>query len=570
MKIGSREIAVKGWHTDLFCMALILGLNPITHFFNCSPRVFSPDTITYMTLGKDLFSKGLLYIPSWAHVDNGIICPPLYPLLIACGNLFSGESLKVAEWVSCLSVLAASIPIFLYLKETTNRVIALLTVFLIQINFYYFSLGMWPLSEATFLLTLSCTLLLTLRLFRNSEKSSSALPLLLGVSCALVFLSRQIGIIVLIFLIALFVLYGLIFSRRERRVIFKNALFMVLGWLILVAPYTIIIYYQTGHHPLQQNFSTAKYDVTTQDPKVLAEIERIEAIPDESYAVIYVKRRLLRKLLPDASEMLYRVDRKKREKTGLLNEVLSTLKSPKDYAGRLYHNTMHLGEPLGNFLLYLFFVLCISPFFVKSENRKLLSRLLLPLLILFYLLVVSCFTDKIPRYIYILFPFALMHIAGELSVCFHAANNALKIRFIMFSSLICYFIVYAFFALVTPHYFTELRVSPKLQDFETHFESLTKKVNGEPVFSLSPFDSYVSGGSFRLLPNDSLEKVVKYGKKTGVRWLLVSRTESTLRQIQLYTNVQWYRKPSLDKEYPHLVGYCCETYDGDYTLYEML
>ena len=113
---------------------------------------------------------------------------------------------------------------------------------------------------------------------------------------------------------------------------------MVLGWLILVAPYTIIIYHQTGHHPLQQNFSTAKYDVTTQDPKVLAEIERIEAIPDESYAVIYANRRLLRKLLPDASEMLYRVDRKKREKTGLLNEVLSTLKSPKDYAGRLCHN----------------------------------------------------------------------------------------------------------------------------------------------------------------------------------------------------------------------------------------
>ena len=552
---------------DLFCLVLILGLNPITYFFSCSPRIFSPDTMAYLTLGRDLFSKGLLYIPSWYHVNNGLICPPLYPFLIACGQFFSAESLKLAEWVSCLSALAASIPIFLYLKETTNRVIALLTVFLIQINFCYFSFGMRPLSEATFLLILSCTLLLALLLFRNPEKSSRALSLLLGVSCALVFLSRQVGITVLIFLIGLFLLHGLISSRTGRGVIFKNALFMVLGWLILLTPYTIIIFYQTGHHPLQQNFSNAKYEVTTDDPKVLAEMERIEAIPDESYAFIYAKRRLLRKLLPDASEMLCRVDRKKREKSGFLNEVRSTIKSPEDFIARIYSNTQHLRKPLGSILLYLFVALCISPFLVKSENVKLLNRLSLPLFIVFYLLALSCVSDKIPRYIYILFPFALMHIAGELFICFQAVSKALRIRL---TSLVFFSIMYAFFLFVTPHFFTELRVYPKLQDVETRFESLRKKVNGEPVFSLNPFSSYMAGGSCRLLPNDSLEKVVKYGKKTGVRWLLVTRTESDLREIQLYINAQWYRDPSLDKAYPHLVRYCCETPSEAYTLYEIL
>jgi hypothetical protein len=342
MKIIGKDFAFKPWHLDFFCVALIVGLNPITHFFNCSPKIFSPDTIAYLTLGRDLFSKGLFYIASWGHIDNGLIYPPLYPFFIACGNLFFGEPLKVAEWVSCLSALAASIPIFLYLKQTTNRVVAVLTVFLIQINLYYFSFGMRPLSEATFVLTLSWTMFLTLLLFRSSMSNRRGLSLIVGLSCALVFLSRQIGIVVFLFLLGFFLLQGLTSYRTEQRAFFKNTLFMALGWLIVIAPYTIIIYYQTGHHPLQQNFSTAKHDVTTDDPEVLAEIERIENIPDKSYAVIYGKRRFLRKLLPDASEMLYRVDRKKREKAGLLNDIFSTLKSPKDFIARIYSNTQHL------------------------------------------------------------------------------------------------------------------------------------------------------------------------------------------------------------------------------------
>ena len=555
------------WYLNLLCLILIIVLNPVTFFFNCSPRVFTPDTVAYITMARELFDKGFLYIPSWCHGDQGLICPPLYPFLMACGNLLFGALVRTSEWVSSLCALIALVPIYAYVRRISSRSNAVMISLLIGINYYYFVAAMTPLSEATFLLTLSYTLVLTLRLLEDSEKNRRALPLLLGLSCALVFLSRQIGIIILVFLVGFFLLHGLFSSRAERAVILKKASFMVLGWLILVAPYTIIIYYQTGHHPLQQSFSSAKYEVTTDDPEVLREIQRIENIPNVTYGTVYAKRRLMRKLLPDASEMLYRVDRKKEEKAGLFYQFLSALKSPKDYAARLYHNTMHLAEPLGNFLLYLFLILCISPFFVKSENRKLLDRLLLPLFILFYLLVVSCFTDRIPRYIYILFPFALMHIAGELFVCFHKVTNALRIRF---SILIFLVIAYAFFLLVTPHYFTELSVSPKLQHVETQFESFRKKVNGEPVFSLSPFSSYLSGGSCRLLPNDSLEKVVKYGKKTGVRWLLVDRTESALSEIYFYTNAEWYRSANLQREYPHLVRFCCETADGSFSLYEIL
>jgi len=393
------------------------------------------------------------------------------------------------------------------------------------------------------------------------------LSLTVGLSCALVFLSRQIGIVVFIFLLAFFILQDLTSYKTERRAAFKNTLFMALGWLIVIAPYTLIIYYQTGHHPLQQNFSTAKHEVTTSRPEALEEIRRIESLPDSSYGMIYAKRRLMRKLLPDASEMLYRVDRKKRERAGFLKVFLSTFKNPKYFLGKIYNNIMYLRDVVGGVVLGIFFVLCLTPFFVKFENMKLLNRLLLPFFILFYLFVISCFTDKIPRYIYILFPFVLMHIAGELFVCFHAVTSKLKIRL---SALVFFFVVYTLFLFVTPHFFTELNIFPKLKETETEFYSLRKRVNGEPIFSLAPFSSYLLGGSCRLLPNDSLEKVVKYGRKTGVRWLLITRTKSARSEMSFYTNAQWYWNRSLEKDYPDLVRFCCGTADGSLALYEIL
>ena len=228
---------------------------------------------------------------------------------------------------------------------------------------------------------------------------------------------------------------------------------------------------------------------------------------------------------------------------------------------------MYLREPLGGLILGTFFLFCLSPFFVKSEKMKLPNRLLLPLFILFYLSVVSCFTDKIPRYSHILFPFVLMHIAGDLFVCFHAVTSKFKITL---SNFVFFFVVYAIFLFTTPHFFTELNIFPKLKETETEFYNLREQIKGEPVFSLSPLGSYLAGGSCRLLPNDSLEKVVKYGRKTGVRWLLVSRTESALSEMQLYINAQWYRSPNLQREYPHLVKFCCKTADGGYLLYEIL
>ena len=95
-------------------------------------------------------------------------------------------------------------------------------------------------------------------------------------------------------------------------------------------------------------------------------------------------------------------------------------------------------------------------------------------------------------------------------------------------------------------------------------------VKGEPVFSLDPFSSYLARGLYRVLPNDSLEKVAAYGNLTGVRWLLVTWTWHTRRELHYYDRAQWYDSPSLERAYSHLVKLRCETPDGGAVLYEIL
>jgi len=568
VRVKSSDFVPKRWYLDFFCLLLVIGLNPIIHFFNCSPWQFLPDTFAYMTMGRDLFYNGQFYIPSWSYADIGLILPPLYPFFIACGQLLFGDSLKVAEWISCTCGIMASVPIYLYIKEMTNRVFAVITVLLIQVNYYYFLIGMRPLSESTFLLAMSCTLLLTLKLFKDQSSASKKLAFILGTACGLVFLSRQIGIIVFIFL-GIFSLIQILtsYGAERQKVIVKNLLFILLGWLVFLTPYTAIIFYQTGNHPFQQYFQEREIKITGVKPEALSEIKQIESLPEEDYNMIYAKRRLMRKLLPDSSEMFCRIDRNKGKKTGLLNRFISIFKNPKAYIAKIYSNTLHLRDPLGSVILFIFLVSCISPFLVKGEKAKLLRRLLLPFFIIFYLLAISCFTDVVSRYIYVLFPFVLMHIAGELFVCMSALTDAIKLKV---STVYFTCFIYILFIFVTPKFFTALNIAPKLDDIEIEYCGLREHINGEPVFSLFPLEAYLSGGAFRVLPNDSLEKVVRYGRKTGVRWLVISWIRNTESELELYTNAQWYSNPSLGKDYFNLVRFCCGSDDGKIALYEIL
>jgi hypothetical protein len=567
MSITKRVFASKSWYWEFFCILLIIGLNPITHFFNLSPNIFMPDSIAYISMGRDLFDKGLLYIDSWGHIDTGLILPPLYPFFIAIGGLFSKPLLNVAEWVSSISAMSASILIYLYLRKLTSKVIGVATILLIQVNFYYFLVGMRPLSEATFLLTLSLVLLLALVIFKRADRKKRGMAFLVGLACALVFFSRQIGITALLFFGVFGSIWSLSFRRKERRVIFENLLFVLFGWLVAITPYTIGIYNQTGHHPFRQEIFERDHRATNIDREVMAEIRAIERLPARNYQMIYAKRRLLRKLLPDGSEMYAYVDREERKSRGILPVLWSSLKNPKDYINRVYKNLMHFRDPLGYLLLFLFLVFCITPFFIKSVNAKRQERLIIPCFILSYLLVLAFFADKLPRYVYVLFPFAIVQIAIELFICSEIFASSLKIKF---PKLMFFCVVYMFFLFITPKLFWDLNLYSKLGGLECEYASLRRKLNEEPVFTLHPLFSYLVGGEYRILPNDSLAKVAKYGRKTGVHWLVIALTDIAREQLTLHTNVNWYWNSSLESEYPGLVKFCCRIDDEEVALYELL
>jgi hypothetical protein len=573
------EWHVKPLYLDVFCIIIIIALNPVSHFITFTPFIFGSDTIAYATMAKELFTRGLLYIPSWGHVDTSLILPPLYPFLIAWGRIFSPQTLNVAEYVSSLCALMCSVMIFLYLKKTTNRIISVVTLILIQINLYYFVTGTEPLSESTFWLTLSITLYLLLMINNDHKQERKLQAFLAGLACCLVFLSRHIGIIVIVFVTIIFLIQWLAVLGEQRKILNRNFLFILLGWMIIFVPYAMILYSQTGQGPLTQGFRKHKYVVTVKDPEILKEIEecrtltpdlleQIETVPHSDYGLIYAERRCMRKLLPDASEMYSHITVEKEEGAGYLKRVFSSFKNPKDYLDRLYNNIIHLIGPLGRVLIMLFFVLCFLPFFIKSNKTKLLNRLLLPFFIIFYLVMVSFLTGEIERYIYILFPFCLMYISVELFICFDAIMDALRLK--RFSNLILPLSIFSIILLATPNFFTAFEVIPKVQGAEKEYDYFREYIKGAPVFSLAPYYSYIAGGSYRILPDDSLDKVACYGKRTGVRWLLIVYSPSLAGELDLYSNIQWYYNFWLQRDYPELVKFRVATPDRLMVLYEIL
>jgi len=249
-----------------------------------------------------------------------------------------------------------------------------------------------------------------------------------------------------------------------------------------------------------------------------------------------------------------------------MGNLMKLFRDPKAHAERVLSNFMNLRDPLGSFLLYLFLVSCVSPFILRCEDRRLAERIVLPFLIFLYLTVISCFADTISRYMYILFPFVLMQIAGELFVFCRAISSALGNR-IWGVALMC--AAYASFAFATPRYFNSLALSSKVGSVEAEFRKMRDMVKGEPVFSLFPFSSYLAGGLYRVLPNDSLDKVATYGNLTGVRWLLVTRTGHTRSELTLYDRAKWYGSPSLEETYSHLVKLRYSNPGGGAKLYEI-
>jgi hypothetical protein len=551
------------------CFAIIIFSNPVTYYFSYSIHLIPADSIAHFLFADNLFKNGLLYIPSWGHVDTSLILPPLFPFLIGLVNLLADGTLKASEWVNATCLLLVSVSLYLYLKGMAGRVAAVMAVVVLQLNYYYTYFAFVPLSEATFALTLCFALLVLLRLHKHAYYSSS-LSLALGLCAALVFFSRQIGLFMYVFLM-IWVMSQLLARPVEQRAALAKSLALIsAGWFVLTVPYALVLHQQTGQSPMQQWFRSYEYVVRTDDPKVTAEIMKLNDLPTASYNDAYQKQRLLRALLPDGSEMLSKVvlvdaGSQLDEDNSAVSQALAALVNPSVYFRRLYRNFASINGVVGDILLYLFLASWVTPFVARSQDVSASTRLILPACIIFYLLSLSLVTGIVIRYVYIIFPFVIAHVACELFFCLNKWRGKSPIAI---AAIALFFFGLAIAS--TPKYSPERKFWPKAPIERTMLGTFRDHVQpAEPVFSVTPFLSYGAGGTYRILPNDSLAKVVAYGKKTGVRWILISKMRGHLEEIKFYNQASWYLGTSLEADYPELVRLCCSI-GGAFFLYEII
>jgi hypothetical protein len=122
--------------------------------------------------------------------------------------------------------------------------------------------------------------------------------------------------------------------------------------------------------------------------------------------------------------------------------------------------------------------------------------------------------------------------------------------------------------LTLPKNYSDVQSRPKgtlEQMGESNFRQFIGQ--GEPVFSIGPYHAYVAGGTWRVLPNDSLEKIAKYAAHTGVRWMIVvHKPQPEVSAYKLAKN--WYLDKSLLREYRHLVNLRAVSRDSQSFLFE--
>ena len=161
-----------------------------------------------------------------------------------------------------------------------------------------------------------------------------------------------------------------------------------------------------------------------------------------------------------------------------------------------------------------------------------------------------------------------MHISIEGYRC---SGRLKEIKKGKLSVLMPFTVLFILIILSTPKFFTDLKLNPKFVGMDNKYGYDFKQiVKGEPVFSLSSYEAYLIGSPYMMLPNDSLEKVVAYGKKTGVRWIILFYDRSLFSELLFYDKLDWYKDRSLEKEYPGLVKFRLGREDGTLTLYEIL
>lgn len=546
---------------DVALIVLLVLINPVLWTFTTSVRYFPPDTFQYIEQAERFASDSHLFTEGQGHVDSGTILPPLLPALIALGSFFTDNLLACAEYVSSLSILLAALPLFFLIARASSRTTAFFCVAFLQIHASYYEIALWPLTEALWIL-MSSSALLVLLILLDRRGPAPWLGVIVGASSALVFFSRQIGLLFVLFsLVAVLTLSGHLADQASRLKSLRIAAISV-GFLALFLPYELALFAQTGHHPFKQHFRQGEYLVSA-TPEDRTELARLQGdgAGGRDYGTVYAGRRAKRKLNASATEMLGYLAIEPASGPGLLGRVQRRL-SPRVLATRLIANLNHLRGYLGLGLFALYCLAMLLPIFGRALLGNSVHRIYLVWLWnLTYLVGLSSMTGLIDRYLIGLLPFAIALI-GIVSYAVVTRSRDVESVTTRRAPGAIVALALAVSIALTPAFWPSIDRSPKLDVPGIPLDDLRALVHkGEPLFSITPFEAFLVGAKWRTLPNDSLQRISTYGGHTGVHWLLVTRQSSTTGEAALYAQAPWYLDPKLESR-PDLPVQLRASYEG--------
>jgi 4-amino-4-deoxy-L-arabinose transferase-like glycosyltransferase len=531
-----------GLGVDLLCIfAVVLG-NPVLRKIGTALRGYSAtDVGAYGTLARVMGSDGLLYLRSWGSADQAVILSPLLPAVMAGVGVATDDPLLAGAWVSGLSALVSGVAFYLLLSRLSNPWVAVAVTLGLQSGYYFYYYAFTPLSEALFTMVTAWALI-ALR-YCSEPGGGRTSSILLGLSCALVLLTRKAGVFV-VGAAAIWLLLAALWDReRPRLAVWKRGAWAVAGLLLILGPYTAALYAQTGQHPLQPRFRMGEYVVGTDDPVVIAEIEAIQAANiGASYRKIWKSRRAMRKLLPDGSEMYSALSPMPGARAGeqsVIGQVLGDVfAAPVAVVERLWNNLGRLRAAIGLPMFALFLLTSISPLVERARSPIPSRRFMLPLFVWTVLFGVSIVTDLRDRYIVVLIPFVVIQSAAE-AVALVALASARR----WVGTAVALVVIGAALS-ARPRHYTHVRLERlPIAEFAPYARLRAQLPPGEPVLAAAPLDALLIGGKFRALPNAPLDRVAQYARKTGVDWLVVTSLGHNHQQIKLY-EYRWYMIPS--------------------------
>ena len=572
--------SVSPWQKDTLIIIALLLTNPIIWGYQFPFKLF-PDSALYLTLARDMLSTGSLYLESWGHIDTNIVAPPLFPGILALSKLIFSNSILAGKWVNAACMILAAVPIYFFVKNFSDRIFAAMTVALFQFNLGNIYFASYILTEPIFLLLLLTSLLLATHiLLKNKNQVLNATYL--GLLVAMLFLVRQAGITLLAFIVLYFSILALRSESDTRRVLFRVVAVITGTWILIVSIYAIVLYQQTGVSPFHQVFRANNYAVTITDEKILAQIKGISSVTDTNYDDIYRKRRDLRRLLPDGTEMYSHVlDASGKQvadppesEANLLWRSIKRLFSPDNLLQNFISNLLHLRIFLGWTLLILVAASFFTPLVFKDRTSELRARLLIPGFIITYVFAISILTSAVDRYIAVLYPLALVQLVIEIAIVFRIFRDRIKSTSVRSGIALALFSI---MFLLMPLKFYKSGTNPRSTISIDSWSAFSKYISeGEPIFTIAPAYSYLAGGKFRILPNDSLDKIVKYAHHTGVKWLLVPKRPQLLRETSHYDSAKWLLDQQKLRNHPSIIQLRHEQGDAravsgiEHVLYEIM